>query len=42
MKNIIAHHYRIFSLDISEYERLIERAMVTIPQVIREKQGISF
>lgn len=42
MKNIIAHHYRIFSLDINEYERLIERAMVTIPQIIREKQGLSF
>lgn len=42
MKNIIAHHYRIFSLDINEYERIIERAMVTIPQVVREKQGMSF
>jgi GT2 family glycosyltransferase len=39
MKNIIAHHYRIFSLDINEYERLIEKAMVTIPQIMREKQG---
>ena len=41
MKNIVAHHYKIFSLDISEYERLIEQAMVMIPQVVREKQGIS-
>ena len=41
MKNIIAHHYRIFSLDINEYERLIEKAMVTIPQIMREKQGRS-
>lgn len=39
MKNIIAHHYRIFSLDINEYERLVEQAMVTIPQIVREKQG---
>lgn len=39
MKNIIAHHYRIFSLDINEYERIIEKAMVTIPQIMREKQG---
>jgi GT2 family glycosyltransferase len=39
MKNIIAHHYRIFSLDMNEYERIIEQAMVMIPQVVREKQG---
>jgi hypothetical protein len=39
MKNIIAHHYRVFALDINEYERLIEQAMVMIPQVVREKQG---
>lgn len=41
MKNIIAHHYRIFSLDINDYERIIEKAMVTIPQIVREKQGQS-
>lgn len=41
MKNIIAHHYRIFSLDINEYERLVEKSMVTIPQIVREKQGQS-
>lgn len=40
MKNIIAHHYRVFALDINEYERLIEQAMVMIPQVVREKQGM--
>lgn len=39
MKNVIAHHYKIFSLDLNEYERLIEKAMVMIPQVVREKQG---
>jgi hypothetical protein len=26
-------------LDINEYERLIEQAMVMIPQVVRERQG---
>ena len=41
MKNIVAHHYRVFSLDINEYERIIEKAMVMIPQVVREKQGNS-
>ena len=39
MRNPIAHHYRIFALDINEYERLVEQAMVTIPQVLREVQG---
>lgn len=39
MRNPIAHHYRIFALDINEYERLTEQAMVTIPQVLREVQG---
>jgi glycosyltransferase involved in cell wall biosynthesis len=39
MRNPIAHHYRIFSLDINDYERLTEQAMVTIPQVLRETQG---
>ena len=41
MKNIIAHHYRIFALDINEYERLIEKAMATIPEVMRERQSAS-
>lgn len=41
MKNIIAHHYRIFSLDINEYERLIEKAMVAIPEVMRKRQSVS-
>lgn len=36
MKNVICHHYKVFSLDISEYERLTEKAMVTIPKLLRE------
>ena len=39
MRNPIAHHYRIFSLDINEYERLTETAMVTIPQLLRDSQS---
>lgn len=39
MRNTIAHHYKSFSLDINEYERIIEKSMVTIPQIMREKQG---
>jgi len=39
MRTPICHHYRIFSLDINEYEKLTEQAMVTIPQILREIQG---
>jgi GT2 family glycosyltransferase len=39
MRNPIAHHYRIFSLDINEYEKLTERAMVTIPKLLRNAQS---
>lgn len=38
MRNPICHHYRIFSLDINEYERLTERAMVEIPKLMRDLQ----
>jgi|GEM_PF-3799584 glycosyltransferase involved in cell wall biosynthesis len=41
MRNPIAHHYRIFSLDINEYERLTESAMVTIPQLLKDAQSDS-
>lgn len=39
MKNQIAHHYKIFSLDINDFERLTESAMVTIPQLLRDVQS---
>lgn len=39
MRNPIAHHYRIFSLDINEYERLTESAMVIIPQLLKDAQS---
>lgn len=39
MKNPIAHHYRAFSLDVNEYERLTEQAMNTIPQLIKDIQS---
>jgi GT2 family glycosyltransferase len=39
MRNSIAHHYKIFALDINEYERIVEQAMVTIPHALREAQG---
>lgn len=39
MKNQIAHHYKIFSIDINEFEKLTEQAMVTIPQILKEVQS---
>ena len=39
MKNAIAHHYKIFSLDINEFERETEKAMIQIPQLLREVQS---
>ena len=39
MRNPIAHHYRIFGIDINEHERLTEQAMVEIPKILREIQG---
>ena len=39
-KNTLIHHYRIFSLDVSEYEQLVEQAQVTIPKVMKETQEL--
>jgi len=38
MRNPIVHHYRDFSLDINDFERLTEEAMRAIPQLLRELQ----
>lgn len=38
MRNPICHHYRIFSLDINEYEKQAEQAMITIPRLMRRLQ----
>lgn len=34
----IAHHYKAFAMDYSDYERLSEAAMATIPKLILEMQ----
>lgn len=39
MKNQIVHHYRIFSLDISEYERMTEQAMSVLPKLLNDVQS---
>jgi len=38
MKNQIVHHYKIFSLDISEYERMTEQAMTVLPKLMSDVQ----
>jgi len=39
MKNAIAHHYKIFSLDINEFERQTERSLIVLPQLLRQVQS---
>ena len=34
MKNNILHHYRIFSLDVNEFERMTEKAMNSLPKIV--------
>jgi GT2 family glycosyltransferase len=40
MKNNIVHHYRIFSLNINEYEKLVEQAMVTMPKIMQQSRDV--
>ena len=39
IKNQICHHYQIFSLDINEYEKLTEDAMIMLPKLLSEVQS---
>ena len=39
MKNQIVHHYRIFSLDISDFERMTEQAMSVLPKLLNDVQS---
>ena len=39
MKNPIVHHYGIFALDISDYERLVENCMVKLPSLMTDVQS---
>lgn len=40
MKTPVCHHYKAFSLDINEYERMTEKAMTTIPKLIQAAQSM--
>lgn len=37
-KTPIAHHYRVFGLDVNDYEKFTEQAMVVIPRLVNELQ----
>jgi glycosyltransferase involved in cell wall biosynthesis len=39
MKNNVCHHYRIFSLNINEFEMHVERSLTMLPQLLRKMQG---
>jgi len=39
INNPIIHHYRKFSLDINEYEKMIEKAMTDIPKLLTDVQS---
>jgi GT2 family glycosyltransferase len=39
MKNPIVHHYKVFSLETSEFERMTEQAMITIPKLMTDLQS---
>jgi GT2 family glycosyltransferase len=41
MKNILAHHYKIFNLNINDYERMSEEAAKIIPKIYQQVQSYS-
>jgi GT2 family glycosyltransferase len=41
MRNRICHHYRIFALNINEYERLSDQASIEMPKLVREAQQMT-
>ena len=40
MKNNICHHYRVFGLDMNEWEKITEQAMTTIPKVMQQSRPL--
>lgn len=41
LRNPICHHYRDFSLNLNEYEVLVEKMMTELPKLMREIQTVS-
>lgn len=40
LRNSIVHHYKTFSLNINEYEKLVETAMLTLPRLMQETKKV--
>lgn len=40
MKNNVVHHYKIFSLNINEYEKIVESAMLALPKLMQQSTGV--
>lgn len=38
IRNALVHHYSIFAMEVSDYERFSEQAMVTIPKLMKRQQ----
>lgn len=41
MRTPLAHHYGIFNLDISDYERFIDQTQIEVPKLLRDLQARS-
>jgi hypothetical protein len=39
MKNIIAHHYKIFGVNSNDYEEITEKATALIPKIYQQVQA---
>lgn len=41
MKNNIAHHYKVFAIDVNNFEKLTEEAMALMPKIVSQAQSRS-
>lgn len=41
MKNTIAHHYKVFNIDVNEYEKISEEALALLPKIVSQVQARS-
>jgi glycosyltransferase involved in cell wall biosynthesis len=39
MKNNIAHHYKVFGIDVNTFEKLSEEAMALLPKIVSQSQS---
>jgi hypothetical protein len=41
MKNTITHHYKIFGIDVNQYEKISEEALALLPKMVSQVQSRS-